>query len=49
MIEESKVSLDTTAILRGSLQPQRSKNLQAFRYQLRLAVYEVNWLRAITS
>jgi len=36
MIEESKVSLDTTTILRGSLLPRGSRNPQALRYQLRL-------------
>lgn len=36
MIKESQVSLDTVAILRGSLQPKRGRNPQAFRYQLRL-------------
>ncbi len=36
MIKESRVSLDTSTIIRGSLQPQRGINPQAFRYQLRL-------------
>lgn len=36
MITETRISLDSSAILRGSLQPKRSSNQCAYKYQMDL-------------